>query len=119
MRKTAVSADLKEAIEEAKAMIEMRHELAQEAYDFQDADTKAILDRMVTRLRMSAGGFITVHVNPPKGNKVPVKIEQEYIDFNLLYIATEILKDLAMFDVAVGTYEFPPQQCATCGGELS
>jgi hypothetical protein len=119
MRKSAVNADLKAAIEEAKTLIEIRHELAQEAYDFQDDATKAVIDRIVSRLRLSAGGYITVHVNPPHGNKVPVKFEQAYLDFNLLYVATEILKDNALFDIRIASYKFPPSQCVTCGVELT
>lgn len=120
-RKTANATQqrIDEAVDTYKMLTEVRYELAKEAYDFQDDDTKALLDRIVNRLRMGASGVITVRINPPSSASVPVKIDQEYLDYNLLYVATEILKDLAMFDIQVGTYQFPPSQCVSCGKELT
>jgi copper chaperone CopZ len=119
-RKTAIQndANVVEALGEWKALTEVRYELAKEAYDFQDDETKALLDRIVNRLRVGASGYITVRVNGKHGSTVPVKIEQQYLDFNLLYVATEILKDLALFDIRVGTYEIPPSHCVLCAAEI-
>lgn len=116
---TATQALIDEAVENWKAVTEVRYELAKEAFDFQDEDTQALLQRIVNRLRVGASGVITVKINPPANMSVPVKIDQEYLDYNLLYVATEILKDLAMFDIQVGTYQFPPSMCVSCGAELT
>lgn len=120
-RKTAIQTDsrVKEALEEWKTLTEVRYELAKEAFDAQDEPTQALLMRMVNRLRLGASGYITVRVNPPHGAGVPVKIDQEYLDYNLLYVATEILKDLALFDIKVGTYKLPPTTCVNCGAEIT
>lgn len=99
-------------VEEWQTMAEMRGELAQEAYDAQDVATQKLLDKIVNRFRVGASGTITV-----KG--VPVTIDKKYLDYNLLYVATEILKDLAVFDIRVGTYVLPSSLCVTCGAELS
>lgn len=119
-RKTATnsSVNFQEALDEAKALIDLRYELAKEAYDFQDQDTKEVIDRIRDRLRLAATGYISIHVNPPHGSIVQAKIEQEYVEYNLLFIATEILKDLAYFDIRVAGYKFPPSQCVSCGAEL-
>ncbi len=119
-RKQAIQNDarVKEAVEEFKVITEVRYEIAKEAFDFQDEGTQKIIDRIVSRLRLGAKAYIDVHVNPPAGSVVAAKIEQKYVDFNLLYIATEILKDSAMIDVRVGTYKFPPSLCVQCGAEI-
>lgn len=109
---------VKDAVEEWRSLAEMRGELAREAYDYQDDATKAVIDRIVTRLRLGASGYIEVRVNPPKGNLVAVKIEQAYLDFNLMYVALELLKDLALFDIRVGSFQFPPSLCSSCGAEI-
>jgi hypothetical protein len=120
-RKTAKTTDtrVQEALEEWQALTEVRYEMAKEAFDYQDEKTQAVVWRIVNRLRIGASGYITVRVNPPGGSSVPVKVDQEYLDYNILYVAMEILKDLAMFDIRVGTYKFPPSQCVTCGAELT
>ncbi len=110
--------DIQDALDEWKLMTETRYEIAMEAYEYQDDETKKVLDRIVIRLRMGANGMIRVRVNPPHGGTVPVQVEQEWLDMNLLYVATEILKDLALFDIKVGTYQFPPSLCVSCGTQI-
>lgn len=113
------SKQVAEAVEEFKQLTMIRYEMAKDVFDHQDEDTQEVLQRIVDRLRLSATGYITVSVNPPHSAVVPVKIEQQYVDFNLLFIATEILKDLATFDVRVASFEFPPSLCASCGAEIT
>jgi hypothetical protein len=119
-RKTVVENDerINEALEEFKILTELRLEMAQEAYNFQDDATKAVIDRIRERLALGASGYIKVRVNPPHGSSVPVKIERALLDANVLFLATEIMKDLAMFDVRVEGYEFPPNLCTSCGAEI-
>jgi hypothetical protein len=119
MRKSIVNADkqLAEALEDWKLQTEVRYELAKEAYDFQDDDTKEVIDRIVNRLRLGANGFIRVRLSDQ--SSVSVKVEQEYLDFNILYVACEIIRDLALFDVRLAHYAFPPSMCISCGAEIT
>lgn len=108
-----------EAIEEFALMCEVRYEIAKAAFDFQDDETKEVLSRIRDRLRLAVTGYISVQVNPPHSGTVPVKIEPKYIDMNLLYVATEILKDLALFGIRVANYKFPDMHCSNCGVEIA
>jgi hypothetical protein len=119
-RKTVVGTDkqVREAVDDFYAMCEIRYDIAKAAYDAQSTDTQEVLDRIRDRLRLAVTGFITVTINPPHSGQVPVKVEQKYIDYNLMYVATEILKDLALFGVQVADYNFPPINCVNCGAEI-
>lgn len=110
---------LREAIEEFQAMCEIRGEIAQAAYDAQDQETKLVLERIRDRLRLAVTGHIQVQIDPPHTGLVSVKIEQRWIDFNLMFVATEILKDLGLFGIKVASFEFPPMLCTNCGGEVT
>jgi hypothetical protein len=109
---------VEEALEEARALAELRGEIALEAFNHQDKDTQEVLERIRDTLRLAATGWVYVRMNPPYGGQVHVKLEQEYVDFNLFYIAVEILKTLALFDTRVATFKFPPSLCVNCGAEL-
>lgn len=110
MRKSA-NPQVSEALEDWLSLTEIRYELAEEAYKHQDAATQILIDKMVLKLRSGATGRVVI-------DGVSVKVDQVHLDQNLLYVATEILKDLAMFDIRVGTYELPPSQCVGCGAEI-
>jgi len=107
-----------EAVEEFKMVSEIKYELAKDAYDLQDDETKAVIDRIVDTLRQYASGYITIQLNPPEGAMVPVKIENKYLGYNLLWLAVEIVKDLAFTDIRVANFEFPQSLCAQCGAEI-
>lgn len=107
-----------EAVAEAQSFIEVRYQMARDAYDAQDKETQALLDRIVSTLRLYATVYVDVTANPPHGGTIPVRMEANYIDQNLLFIAVEILKTLAVFDVRVGNFKFPKSLCANCGTPL-
>lgn len=107
-----------EAVEQFKSVSEIKHELAMEAYDLQDKATQTVIDKMVDTLRTYCTGYINVQLQPPTGALVPVKISNEYLGFNLFFLAVEIVKDLALLDIKVANFKFPPSMCATCGAEL-
>src|SRR5262245_25436912 len=107
-----------EAIEQFKAVSEIKMELAQEAYDMQDAETQKVIDKMVETMRTYCTGYINVQLQPPTGALVPVKIDNEYLGYNLFFLAVEIVKDLALLDIKVANFVFPPSMCAKCGAEL-
>lgn len=110
---------LREAIEDFEAMCEVRGEIAQQAYNAQDAETQAVLQRIRDRLRLAVTGYIQVQVDPPHSGVVSVKVEQRYIDFNLMFVATEILKDLGLFGIRVASYKFPDMLCTNCMATIS
>jgi hypothetical protein len=110
---------LREAIEEFEALCEVRGELAQAAYDAQDGETRQVLERIRDRLRLASTGYAFIQVDPPHKGVVSVKIDQRYLDFNLMFVATEILKDLGLFGIRVASFDFPPMLCTNCGGEIA
>jgi len=107
-----------DAVDEYKLTSEVKYELAKAAYDAQDAKTQKVIDRMVETLRTYCTGYVTIQLQPPTGALVPVKISNEYLGFNLLFLAVEIVKDLALLDIRVANFQFPQSQCAMCGAEL-
>ena len=110
---------LREAIEEFEAMCEVRYEIAKVAYDAQDTETQQVLDRIRDRLRLAVTGYIQVMVDPPHSGVVSVKVEQRFIDFNLMFVATEILKDLGLFGIRVASYKFPDMHCTNCAATIT
>jgi hypothetical protein len=121
-RKSAVvtvdQAKVEEVMEQVRALAEIRGEIAQAAYEHQDKATQAVIERIRDTLRVAATGYVEITVDPPHGAIVPVKLEQRYVDFNLLYVAVDILKTLAIFDVRIENFEFPPSHCTNCGAEI-
>lgn len=116
-RKTLADLDprLKSAREDFEAVSLVKYEMAKDAYDCQDEETQKVIDRIVATLQQYANGYIKVKV----GNSfVPMQISNEYLGFNLLYLAVEIAKDLAFVDVRIANFEFPPSLCASCGAQI-
>jgi hypothetical protein len=111
--KPAFSAKTVQAVEMAVVEAEVRGELADAAIEVQDDKTKGLIKSMVAELRRGVTGEIYV---ASTGQHAP--IPKEAVDSNLRYMATEILKDLAVFDIRVGTYVIPPSLCVLCGVEL-
>ncbi len=113
-RKTLADVDprLTSALEEFKSVSEVKYEMAQDSYKVQDKDTRAAIDRIHGLLQQHATGYITVKVGK---TVVPMKIDNQYLGFNLLFLAVEIVKDLAFNGIQVANFEFPPQFCAGCG----
>jgi hypothetical protein len=109
---------IEQAVEDWKGVSVIKYEMAKEAYDAQDAKTQAVIDRIVGTLRSHANGYINVQLTPPSGGLVAVKIDNEYLMMNLLYLALEVVKDLAIVGTRVATFKFPPSLCAACGAEV-
>jgi hypothetical protein len=106
-------------VEIFKMASEARLELAMRAYKAQDKQTRDALDLIVARLRTLSTGQIRIFPEGKTGRSVVVPIEPATIDSNILFLATEILKDLALMDVKVANYEFPSVYCAECGEKLT
>lgn len=92
-----IDPQLAEAAEEFKDISEIRYELAMDVYNAQDAKTKVVIDKIVATLQQFS------------------KTDNEIVGWNLMYLATEIVKDLAFMDIRVAEFEFPVQMCAMCG----
>ena len=108
----------KDAVDDFKSVSEIKYELAKEAYDLQDEPTRLAIDRIMETLQVYATGSITVQLSPPRGALVPVRIDNTYLGYNLLWLAVEICKDLAFLDLQVANFKFPPSQCLKCGAEI-
>jgi len=93
-----------------------RATMAEKAYNAQDAETREALDSMVERIVSCSRGLIAVRVNE---TKVAASIPVSTIRDNALYLATEILKDLAILDIRVANYRFPQGICVECKKEIS
>lgn len=108
---------VREQIKQWKEISLARGRLAQEAFDHQDAETQAVLSRVRDRLLLGANGI--VRFTDEKGRTFHHKVEMEYLGHNAMFIATEILKDLALMDVRVAHYEFPLTLCAECNERIA
>jgi hypothetical protein len=109
------------AEEEISAWIELtsvRGEAARKAYDAQDKETQAVLDVIQERLLLGANGYVRISPQGAKGESYAVQVSLEDLKKNALFVATEILKDFALFDFKVANYEFPEVFCAACGMTL-
>ena len=95
-----------------------RFRIARAAYDHQDNETQRVIDIIVERLRTAGSGYIRIYPNGKRNPSVAVPITLEQQDQNILFIAMEIVKDLALFDIRLASYEFPKVYCATCGDKL-
>ena len=95
---------------EARAMI------AKRTYDAQDGETKLAVDAMVDRIVSISRGVATFKIN---NERVAAELPPESIKNNAMYLATEILKDLAMLDIRIANFRFSPHHCAECGKTLS
>jgi hypothetical protein len=89
-----------------------RASIAKRAYAPQDAETKAALDTMVDRIVSISRGVATFKIGK---RKVAAEVPTEAVKNNALYLATEILKDLALLDIRIANFRFDPQRCAECG----
>lgn len=95
------------ALSEIREMAKARYKLAMEIYNHQDPLTQEVLDRIRDRLVIAATGVVQV-------NGKPYKLEQEYVHFNLMFIATEILSDLLLNGIQVANFKFHPAYCTFC-----
>jgi hypothetical protein len=99
------------ALEEWKELALARERIGRAAYDHQDSQTQDVMDRIRDRLVTGASGLVAIG-----GHRV--KVDLQYIEANAMYVSTEIMKDLALMDVKVANYKFPPVFCAECGAEI-
>jgi hypothetical protein len=106
-------------VDDFKRRSEIRFEIANEAYRAQDAKTRQVIDSIQNQLLIGATGTIRVYPDGVTGPSVPMKVDFEYVEYNTLYVATEILKDLALMDVKIANYKFPQVYCTDCGEKIA
>lgn len=99
--------------EDLKGRWKPLHALAQRAYDAQDAMTQDALDVMVERIIAISRGAVVF--SNRKGDKLAFQIDENDKKMNALYLATEIMKDLAQLDIRLASYKFLPNVCVECG----
>lgn len=103
---------IREWVEQWNEQAQARLRISMDAYNAQDAETQEILDRIRDRLVIGATGLIRL----PDGSTY--KVESEIVGAHAMYVAVEILKDLAVMGVRVGKFKFPDAYCADCGVKL-
>ena len=117
-KKAKTNLRVQEQVDEYQRRSEIRFEIANTAYRAQDAKTRQVIDQIQNQLLIGATGTIRVWPDGVRGQSIAVKVEFEYVEFNALYVATEILKDLALMDVQVANYKFPAVYCTDCGERI-
>lgn len=105
-------------VEIFREQTESRAKVAQRLYDSQDTETRGAIDAMAERIVSVSRGLLSVTPNGSK-DAVVVTLSTDLIQKNAFYLATEIVRDLAMFDVRVANFRFDPKLCAQCGVPLS
>lgn len=85
---------------------------AKAIYDHQNGATRDAIDRMqsllirISRKQMKVGTGM---------KKMTVEIPKDAIWNTAFYMAVEMLKDLAYMDIRVADFNWPEDQCMTCG----
>src|SRR4030095_15497519 len=113
------SAKVNEQLEIFRKQTEARGRIGQAAYDAQEITTKNAIDAIRDRLTIIATGNIRVFPDGKRNPSVSVTISTDLVDQNILFFATEIVKDLAMMDMRIENYEFPTVYCAECQEKLT
>jgi hypothetical protein len=108
---------------QAEIMVESfdRMQYAKAVYDHQNETARDAIDRMQSVLIRQARRYVWVVVGEnSKGKKERelAEIPKDAIWNNALYMAVEILKDLASMDIRVADFHFPTNRCAECGTEI-
>jgi hypothetical protein len=109
----------REEAEKFKVLADRRGRMAKAAYAAQDKATREVLDAIRDRLLMGANGLLRIQPpNAQPGDVFAVEMGMEFLEQNALFMATEILKDFALFDIRVERYKFPKNRCADCGKKI-
>lgn len=104
------------AYEQFAFITAVKAELAQEVYDAQDAKTKTAINMIQSKLRQLVTDTIILTLE--NGGKAEAQITAEDLEQNVLWLAVEIVKDLAIVGVQVANFKFPTKSCAICGGDV-
>jgi len=104
-----------EAVEMFEAVAEVKAELANAVLEAQDAKTKALILIVASSLRSRLSDGIKVKVGR---SHIDAMARGKAIESTVLWMATELVKDLALVGLQVGNFQFPSDVCAICGGDV-
>jgi hypothetical protein len=107
-----------EEIRKFKELAQHRFKMAKAAYDYQDEETRHAISVIRDRLVLGSNGVVRISPRGANGESYSISVEVEFIEMNALFVATEVVKDLALFDIKLANYKFPPAFCAECGVSL-
>lgn len=102
---------IEDALQEFRKITEARYRLAKSTYENQDNLTKEVIDRIRDRLRIASTGVVNI-------NGQPHKLETQYVDFNIWFLACEILADCALNGIKIANFTPDPAFCAECKREI-
>lgn len=100
-----------------KELAKERGKVAEAVLSLQNSEVKALAHRIVRRLVRGSEGVVRIVPAVGKaGDAIAVSVDQKYIEWDMLWRVTEILKDLLLaVDIQVGSYELPADFCIECG----
>jgi hypothetical protein len=119
MAKPIPKSRVNKELELFRASTEARYRISREVFEAQDVQTRDVISRIQDRLMIGANGVIRVYPDGKRQQSVLLNVGLEYIEMNALYVAVEILKDLALMDVRIANFEFPKTVCAECGVKIT
>ena len=106
---------LDEAVEMFEATAEVKGEIANDVLAAQDDKTKAVILKIAGVLRSRLSDSIKVKVGK---TSLDVMASGKAVEFAVVWTACEIAKDLALVGIRVGSFVFPADTCAVCGGDV-
>lgn len=113
-----LEAEFKTALEIWQSQSEARYRIAMQVYEAQDNQTKEVMERIRDRVVAYSTGVIKITPEGWKGEARTIQVDFKYVDFNAMYMAAGILSDLALVNVRIENFQFPPGVCAECGALL-
>lgn len=96
-------------VEDFEMTADYKGDLALDALVLQDEETQALIGQIHELLLQHSTGDLN------GADRQPAK---SAIDQTLMWLAHEIVKDMAVLDVRVANFVFTPNVCAVCAAEL-
>lgn len=102
-------------LDEYVLVSEFKGVIAKDVYDAQDAKTRTMIDKVQAVLRAKATGIVKFKIGRKEH---PLVVSAEAVNANLLWLAVEIVKDLAFVGLRAGGFKYDTAHCFNCGSEL-
>jgi len=109
--------DSENALIDLEERIEERYAYAQSILKIQSDETKRVVVRLVEQMKRMAGEPVfkfegqTVGIDPDRASMLQER--------NFTWIAVRLLAACAVWDIQIGEFKLPTNQCAKCGVERS
>jgi hypothetical protein len=114
----SIEAKFNQALEIWQVQSEARYKIAMQVYEAQDSQTKEVMERIRDRIVAYSTGVIRIAPEGYRGETRTIQVDTKYVDFNAMYISAGIMSDLALVNIRIQNFEFPPGICADCGSLL-